>query len=78
MLFHSIILLSTENEKSKLISRLSNFTNPFIPPCVDQVIDVGRRCFDFANTRHVIAGNFLQNRMAYPNAIYGYNTGRAL
>ena len=32
--------LCTENEKSKLISRLSNFTNPFIPPCDDQVSDV--------------------------------------
>ena len=31
--------LYTENEKSKLISRLSNFTNPFIPPCDDQVSD---------------------------------------
>ena len=31
--------LHTENEKSKLISRLSNFTNPFIPPCDDQVSD---------------------------------------
>ena len=32
--------LYTENEKSKLISRLSNFTNPFIPLCDDQVSDV--------------------------------------
>ena len=75
MLFYSIlfysILLYTENEKSKLISRLSNFTNPFIPPCDDQVND-------FANTRHVIAGKLSVNRMADPNATYGYNMGRIL
>ena len=32
--------LCTENEKSKLISRLSNFTNTFIPPCDDHLSDV--------------------------------------
>ena len=32
--------LYTENEQSKLIRRLSNFTSPFIPPSDDQVNDV--------------------------------------
>ena len=32
--------LYTENEKSKLIGRLSSFTNPFISPCDDQVSGV--------------------------------------
>ena len=32
--------LYTENEKPNLIDSLSNFTNPFIPPCDGQVCDV--------------------------------------
>ena len=31
--------LYTANKKSKLIGRLPNFTNPFIPPCDNQVSD---------------------------------------
>ena len=37
-MFHNVF--NTANEKSKLIDRLYNFTNPFILSCDDQVIDV--------------------------------------
>ena len=35
--------LYTANKQSKFIGRLSNFTNPFIFPCDDQVSNVARR-----------------------------------
>ena len=50
--------LYTASKKSKLIGRLSNFTNPFIPPCDDQVSDADDFFFDCTNTRHVTAGKF--------------------
>ena len=64
-------------KKSKFIGRLSNFSNPFIPPCDDQVSDV-EDVLIWPTRAMLLWENFLQNRMADPNAIYGYNTGSLL
>ena len=51
----------TENEKSKLISKLSNFTNPFIPPCDDQVSDVVDDLFWFRQHAPYYCGKIFCN-----------------
>ena len=67
--------LYTENEKSKLITRISNFTNPFIPLCDDQVSDVDNL---FRFSQHALFYRKKMFCMVDPNTIYGYNTGRTL
>ena len=72
--------LYTANKKSKLISTLSYFTNPFIPPCDDQVSDAGDLFWfhQHAPCYQLLREVFLQSRMVDSDAIYGYNTGREL
>ena len=74
-MFHNVF--NTTNEKSKLIGRLSNFTNPFILPCAAQVTVVDDVLIS-PTCAMLSRENFLQNRMVDTDAIYGHNTGRTL